>query len=65
MFHSVPEIEMNDDINFRLKPTATNKYPRQISTIVFSNALFTIVNEYCNVAGVLRFTMTKKPVQLR
>ena len=38
MRHGVPEIEMNDDLNF----SADKQISRQISTIVFANALFTI-----------------------
>ena len=65
MRHAVPEIEMNDDLNFQAMTHSRKQISRQIPTIVFSNALFIIVNEFCRVAGVLRSTMTKKPVRLR
>ena len=69
--HGVPEIEMEDDLAFSAIAHSDKQISRQMSTIVFSNALFIIVNvkcttvNECRVAGVLRFTMAKKPVRLR
>ena len=37
--HGVPEIEMNDDLNFLAMANSDKQISRQISTIVFSNAL--------------------------
>ena len=67
MRHRIPEIEleMNDDFNFSAMAHNHKQISRQRSTIVFSNALFTIVDEYCRVAGVFKFTVAKKPVRLR
>ena len=39
MHHGVPEIEMNNDFNFSAKAHGNKQISRQISTIVFSNAL--------------------------
>ena len=39
MSHGVPEIEMNDDLNFSGHGPSDKQISRQISTIVFSNAL--------------------------
>ena len=39
MCRGVPEIEMNDDFNFSAKAHSDKQISRQISTIVFSNAL--------------------------
>ena len=39
MRHGVPEIEMNDDLNFLAMAHSDKQISRQISTIVFSNAL--------------------------
>ena len=38
MCHGVPEIEMNNDLNFSAMAHADKQISRQISTIVFSNA---------------------------
>ena len=37
--HGVPEIEMNDDLNFSAMAHSDKQISRHISTIVFSNAL--------------------------
>ena len=39
MHHGVPEIEMKDDLNFSAIANRDKQISRQISTIVFSNAL--------------------------
>ena len=39
MRHGVPEIEMNDDLNFSAMAHSDKQISRHISTIVFSNAL--------------------------
>ena len=39
MSHGVPEIEMKDDLNFSAMAHSDKQISRQISTIVFSNAL--------------------------
>ena len=39
MRHGAPEIDMNDDLNFSAMAHSEKQISRQISTIVFSNAL--------------------------
>ena len=39
MHHSVPEIEMNEDLNFSSVAHGDKQISWQISSIVFSNAL--------------------------
>ena len=39
MRHGVPEMEMKDDLNFSAIAHSDKQMPRQVSTIVFSNAL--------------------------
>ena len=64
--HGVPGIKMEDDLlrSYILYILAHGR--GSIGHILLSvNVKFTIVNEYCRVAGVFRFTMAKKPVWLR
>ena len=39
MRHGVPEMEMKDDLNFSAIAHSDKQMSRQVSTIVFSNAL--------------------------